>query len=214
MKKIQEAPIPDFDTSGDFKQWKDLPGEDLSTYHHRGLKKMMAKSEPALKARLKSEITKLQDRLGISASMLNGVNGKITVNDDGSISVEGSVNWMHKNIKGRLPVRFREVTGDFYCNGNQLTNLTGAPTTVGGSFYCNYNQLTSLAGAPTRVGGAFNCHYNQLTSLTGAPTSIGGNFDCDGNPVPKEELLAGWHATNASRSVVDESMKLVNSLIG
>jgi len=27
-------------------------------------------------------------------------------------------------------------------------------------------------------------------------------------------LLAGWHATNASRSVVDESMKLVNSLIG
>ena len=75
----------------------------------------------------------------------------------------------------------QSVGGDFSCDYNQLTTLSGAPQSVGGIFYCDYNQLTSLVGAPKSVGGDFSCDYNQLTTLSGAPQSVGGNFSCDHN---------------------------------
>ena len=72
----------------------------------------------------------------------------------------------------------KHVGGKFNCSGNQLTNLKGAPKQVDGGVYCSYNQLTSLTGAPKHVGGDFYCSDNQLTSLTGAPEKVGGNFYC------------------------------------
>ena len=71
------------------------------------------------------------------------------------------------------------VTGDFWCDENQLTTLEGAPLTVGGDFWCYSNKLTTLEGAPQTVGGNFNCHNNQLTTLGGAPQTVGGAFWCD-----------------------------------
>ena len=77
------------------------------------------------------------------------------------------------------------VGGDFYCNNNKLTSLEGAPSSVGGDFYCNKNKLTSLQGAPSSVGGDFYCYDNELTSLEGAPNSVGGDFYCRYNRVTK-----------------------------
>ena len=74
-----------------------------------------------------------------------------------------------------------EVTDDFDCVKNNLTNLEGSPHTVGKSFYCYHNDLTNLKGAPQTVGGNFDCFNNNLTSLKGAPHTVGGNFDCSGN---------------------------------
>ena len=73
------------------------------------------------------------------------------------------------------------ILGNFYCNHNQLTSLTGAPKRVGGIFECSRNQLTSLDGAPEKVDGFFDCSYNQLTSLAGAPKEVGGDFFCFDN---------------------------------
>ncbi len=70
------------------------------------------------------------------------------------------------------------VLGSFYCFGNQLTSLVGAPKSVGGDFWCYNNKLTSLVGAPESVGGWFDCDNNQLTSLVGAPKSVGRDFYC------------------------------------
>jgi hypothetical protein len=83
------------------------------------------------------------------------------------------------------------VTGGFYCGGNQLTSLTGAPTSVTGGFYCFGNQLTSLTGAPTSVTGDFHCSNNQLTSLKDIHKyikSIGGNFYLVRNPIKSHVL--------------------------
>jgi len=71
-----------------------------------------------------------------------------------------------------------QVEGNFYCDGNQLTSLQGAPQTVGFDFDCSNNQLTSLQGAPQTVGGNFICNDNQLTSLQGAPKEVRGGFSC------------------------------------
>ena len=87
-------------------------------------------------------------------------------------------------------VKFGKVSGNFYCNNNQLTSLEGAPQSVSRGFNCHYNQLTTLEGAPQSVGRSFFCHSNQLTSLVGAPRKVGGDFRCEDNPVSETTLKA------------------------
>ena len=82
-----------------------------------------------------------------------------TINDDGSIDVDASVDLSNKNLS-KIPFKFGIVSGDFNCSDNQLTSLEGAPNSVGGDFYCYNNQLTSLEYAPKMVGGSFYCSNN------------------------------------------------------
>ena len=105
-----------------------------------------------------------------------------TINDDMSISVNGSVDLSYKNLKS-IPIKFKEVGGDFYCNVNQLTSLKGCPETVGGGFSCGNNQLTSLKYCPETVGGNFICNNSQLTSLEYCPETVGGYFYCNNNQI-------------------------------
>ena len=80
-----------------------------------------------------------------------------------------------------LPKGIPQTVKDFYCYGNQLTTLQGAPQTVEGSFDCSDNQLKTLQGAPQTVGWSFDCSDNQLTTLQGAPQTVEGSFYCRGN---------------------------------
>ncbi len=95
--------------------------------------------------------------------------------------IEGDVHLSEKGLTELPDLSKVTVKGDFSCNDNQLTSLTGAPREVGGDFWCGNNQLTSLEGAPQKVGGGFWCYDNQLTSLTGAPQEVGGDFYCNNN---------------------------------
>ena len=88
------------------------------------------------------------------------VDGTYTINEDGSIDVDGSVYINNRDLI-KIPFKFRNVSVYFTCSNNQLTSLEGAPNTVGGSFNCHNNQLTSLECAPNTVGGNFYCHNNQ-----------------------------------------------------
>jgi len=103
-----------------------------------------------------------------------------TINSDGSIDVDGDVNFYKLNLT-KLPLKFNKVSGSFDCAKNQLTNLEGCPKEVGGSFDCSYNKLTSLEWCPNHVDGSFYCHNNNLTNLEGCPNYVGCDFDCAGN---------------------------------
>ena len=138
------------------------------------------------------------------------IRGTYTINDDGSIDVEGDVDLSREKLT-KIPFSFGKVSGVFYCSYNQLTSLEGAPNnvggyfacynnqlttlkgvpnTVGGGFDCTNNQLTTLEGVPNTVGGDFYCTYNQLTTLDGAPNTVGGGFDCYSNPnLPYSEIF-------------------------
>jgi hypothetical protein len=109
-----------------------------------------------------------------------------TINLDGTIDVDGNVNLSNMELE-KLPVKFGRVTGDFWCDNNQLTSLEGCPQTVGGHFLCNDNQLTTLVGCPTEVGGRFYCYNNQLTTLEGCPHKVVGNFRCGNNQLTSLE---------------------------
>ncbi|MHA1883076.1 MAG: hypothetical protein ACTSUO_08530 [Candidatus Thorarchaeota archaeon] len=103
--------------------------------------------------------------------------GECTQNPDGTWSCEGNVDLSDLGLK-KLPVKFKRVDGNFYCDHNQLTSLDGAPEYVGGNFFCSHNRLTTLKGAPEYVGRCFYCNHNRLTTLKGAPEHIGEHFFC------------------------------------
>ena len=131
------------------------------------------------------KLFKYKDFLNESNQDINSICEKwgiknYTINEDGSIDVDGDVNLKNKGLT-KLPSKFRNVSGTFYCYSNRLTSLEGCPQSVGGDFNCYNNQLTSLEGCPQIVGGDFSCDNNQLTSLEGSPQSVGGGFYCYDN---------------------------------
>jgi hypothetical protein len=109
-----------------------------------------------------------------------------TLNEDGSIDVDGDVNLQNKRLN-KLPLKFRNVSGYFDCSYNNLISLEGCPESVSGHFFCFNNNLTSLEGSPKSVGGHFYCYYNDLTSLEGSPKSVGRNFNCSYNKLTSLE---------------------------
>jgi hypothetical protein len=112
-----------------------------------------------------------------------------TINEDGSIDVDGNAHLSFNKDLTKLPLKFRNVTGNFYCCDNELTSLEGCPESVGGGFYCHDNELTSLEGCPESVVKNFYCSVNKLTSLEGCPKSVGGNFGCHYNEIITFEHL-------------------------
>ena len=103
-----------------------------------------------------------------------------TINDDGSIDVDGNV-YLWGYCLTELPLRFNKVSGWFECDDNNLTTLKGSPKWVGDYFYCANNKLTSLEFSPDYVGGFFDCKYNDLIDLVGSPKQVVGDFRCHNN---------------------------------
>ena len=97
-----------------------------------------------------------------------------TINDDGSIDVDGDVDLWGLDLT-ELPLTFNKVSGYFNCYNNRLTSLKGCPRWVGGSFGCVDNQLTSLEFSPDYVGGNFYCSNNKLVDNY-CDTDIGKDF--------------------------------------
>jgi hypothetical protein len=102
--------------------------------------------------------------------------GTWTVNAEGLVDVEGDFDCSGENLSGFKGVRFGKVSWNFYCSGNKITSLEGAPREVGRDFHCHVNNLTSLEGSPLEVKGSFYCENNPLQTLVGAPRKIGGYF--------------------------------------
>ena len=99
----------------------------------------------------------------------------------GLVDVVGDFDCSSQELQDLKGIRFGQVSMDFFCKGNKLTSLEGAPQEIRGNFVCYGNSLTSLKGAPQKVSGSFNCANNKLTSLEGAPLEVGGELFCDQN---------------------------------
>jgi len=105
----------------------------------------------------------------------------------GLVDVSGDFDCSGQRLTDFKGVRFGNVSGVFDCSNNELTSLEGSPQEVKGNFDCSYNKLTSLVGAPQQVEGDFECSGNKLTSLKGAPQKVGVNFKCRGNELTSLE---------------------------
>ena len=103
-----------------------------------------------------------------------------TINQDGSIDVNGEVNLSRQGLI-ELPLNFNIVNTFFDCSLNKLTSLKGCPKKVGGDFYCQINDLISLEGSPELINETFDCGYNYLITLTGGPRKVEKNYYCKNN---------------------------------
>ena len=100
-----------------------------------------------------------------------------TINEDMSVDVNGNVDLDNKYLV-EIKVQFRNVSGDFNCYSNYLTDLSGCPIKIGGSFCCNGNEIVvSLIGSPIEIGGSFYCNNGNYTSLEGCPKRVVGDFN-------------------------------------
>jgi hypothetical protein len=102
----------------------------------------------------------------------NFTRGTWSVNNEGLVDIKGNFICSSEGFEDFLGIRFGKVSGNFYCDGNQLRTLEGSPREVGGDFECDGNQLRTLEGSPREVGGRFYCWENPLISLEGAPEVI------------------------------------------
>lgn len=121
----------------------------------------------------KEEIKKWLDEMRIKNYTISK-NLKVDVDNDVDISI--------KRLEF-IPVQFKHINGNFYCNNNKLTSLKGCPEEINGKFRCDDNQLTSLKFGPFIVEGHYECEHNKLTSLEGCPDLINGNFRCNNNKI-------------------------------
>ena len=106
-----------------------------------------------------------------------------------------------------------DVKGNFDCSKQKRKSLSGVRFgKVSGDFYCENNNLTSLEGAPQEVGGKFDCRDNQLTSLVGAPQEVGEDFGCDAFRLKKGEWNPkGW--LKVLREGRPEAQKLISTIL-
>ncbi|MEZ7500445.1 hypothetical protein QO200_17070 [Flavobacterium sp. Arc3] len=103
-----------------------------------------------------------------------------TINDDGLIDVKGNVKICDGKLQ-KLPLRFRNVSGNFHCNSNCLKTLIGSPQWVGGSFNCSDNDLYTLKHGPVIVRGTYRCSENNLITLKGCAIEVGRDLLCNNN---------------------------------
>ena len=132
----------------------------------------------------------------------------------GLVDVSGDFDCSGQRLTDFKGVRFGVVTGDFYCSGNKLTSLKGAPQEVRGYFNCSYNDLTSLKDAPQKAGESFWCFNNKLTSLEGAPKKVGGDFNCGNNELTSlkdapQEVGDGFNCSNNKLTSLEGAPKKV-----
>lgn len=120
-------------------------------------------------------------RMKHDEELLRKLGIEFSIRLDGTVYVPGSVSLSNRGLKELPDFSTIEVMGGFYCYGNELKDLTGAPAYVGDAFDCSCNRLESLKGAPQKVGGRFSCNTNNLTSLEYGPESVGGGYHCQEN---------------------------------
>lgn len=108
-----------------------------------------------------------------------------SINEDGSLDVNKNLRIDTSDIT-KFPIKFRNINGDFLCNGGSsnnegLTTLENGPVKVTGTFDCSKNQLKNLKYGPLEVGKNYNCTWNDIKNLKGVPKKINGYFRCGNN---------------------------------
>ena len=98
-----------------------------------------------------------------------------TIDEQGFVSVGDDVD-ISDNYFTEIPVKFKEVSGDFFCGINNLTTLKNCPIYVGENFSCDMIRAKSLEYCPDEVMGDFSCEYNTIEELPSTKKIVHGNF--------------------------------------
>lgn len=103
-----------------------------------------------------------------------------TINSNRSIDVNGDV-ILSGLVKGRIPIPFNRISGNFICCESELTTLENSPRYIKGDFNVDNNKLTNLENSPISINGYFSVENNNLISLIGSEkiTDIKNIYFCN-----------------------------------
>lgn len=120
--------------------------------------------------------------------------GIYTINDDLTIDVDGDV-YLDNEGFTKLPVRFRNVSGDFDCSSNSLTDFEGCPITVGGAFNGKDNNVNTLKFFPNEIAETIDLSDNKICNidndyLLSNDSWLEEFLSCDFSDNPLQKLLS------------------------
>ena len=93
----------------------------------------------------------------------------IEKDENGSITVRQSINWEGKLINGIIPVKLKQVYGDFNISNNKLRTIENCPEFIAGTFICSRNYFESFKGGP-KYCRILQCNFvPELMDLSHAP---------------------------------------------
>lgn len=110
-----------------------------------------------------------------------------TLNSDYTINVNGDVGlnaMLTREYNGGkcLSVKFKEIRGSFYAQGEDLTTMLGSPEWIGGDYQAYGNDFANLEGIPEYVSGRIALHFNpRMTTLKDINKKV---RHCDGIMIP------------------------------
>jgi len=122
----------------------------------------------------------------IDNAPITGPDRRITINDDGSVSVWGNVR-MTRPAGGRMPVAFDEVSGWFQAERMRLTTFENFPHTCNDLFVAE-NELSSFKNCPTHIE-SLDISNNRFENFVGLDTAALTRIDAAGNPLKSLEGL-------------------------
>lgn len=129
-----------------------------------------------------SELEKLKQNLYLYDIHNYTINEDLTVDVNDSLNLSSKLYYLDssgfRRPIGHLPIRFKNVYGNFNISGNELKSLEGCPEYIDGSFYCHINNLKNLIGGPKEVTWNYYCRNSGIKSLEGMALEIGKNFNC------------------------------------
>jgi hypothetical protein len=106
-----------------------------------------------------------------------------TINEDGTVDVNGDVNLGYYKLKilrfpklDKIPFKFGKVSGSFTIRDNKITSLEGSPYYVGGDFDIAMNNIESFKFGPDEVEGTVYASSNKFKSLEFMPSEIKYDF--------------------------------------
>jgi hypothetical protein len=144
-----------------------------------------------------------QRQIDFLDTCLSGVGSRWEFNKEtGLVDVYGEFNMTNLHSPDFKGVRFGRVTGNFFCDRNELTSLEGSPQEVGGSFDCSNNLLTDLRHLPKKIEKSIDISRNRITSLKGSPEIVNGSFKFEKNKIKTLEggpkIVKGYYSCGSN----------------
>ncbi len=136
------------------------------------------------------------------------------INDDDTVSVNGDIELINLQYK-RLPVTFKEITGNVTIVASRLETLAGLPQTINGDLEMNKVKVLDWTGCPAIVKGSVHLEssivngfggdalrevgkgvyldYSVIESLKGFPPLVRGALSLRSSSVKSLEGLENTH---------------------
>lgn len=139
------------------------------------------------------------------------------INDDLTVDVKVSVDLSFLDLTN-IPIKFRNISGYFYCNDNQLTDFSFMPDIIASHCNIGYNKVNTINYLPKTIGGDLFFNDMDLNEIDLSNTIVRGDIIGMNNKLDKikfnnnqEINVLNLKNNNFKNTLFLENIKLIPS---